>query len=57
MENGKNWRMSISMTKEMENAIVQLRKDERFTRMSYSEILRVLIEAGLASIGTAEQTA
>lgn len=57
MENRKNCRMSISMTEDMEKAIVQLRKDERFTRMSYSEIMRMLIEAGLATITTVEQPA
>lgn len=57
MENRKNCRMSISMTEDMERAIVQLRKDERFTRMSYSEIMRMLIEMGLASINTADQSA
>lgn len=57
MSGKKNWRMSVSMTKEMEDAIVQLRKDERFTRLTYSEILRMLIGAGLESIGVTEQTA
>lgn len=50
MEHGKTWRLSISLTEEMEDAIVKLRQNERFTRMSFGEIVRILISAGLAQI-------
>lgn len=50
MEGRKEWRMSISLPEEMEGQIVKLRQDERYTRMSYSEIIRQLIQLGLANI-------
>ena len=48
--NGKTWRLSISLTEEMEDAIVKLRQNERYTRMSFGEIIRLLISAGLEQI-------
>lgn len=47
MENRKEWRRSISLTEDMEKAIVEMRKDDRFTRLSYSEIIRQLLQMGL----------
>lgn len=43
----KTWRMSLTLTKEMEEAIVELRKTDKYCRMSYAEIIRTLIKAGL----------
>lgn len=54
MKEGKGWRMSISMTEDMEREIVELRKDERFTRLSYSEIIRRLLEAGIKDLKSHE---
>lgn len=40
-------RMSISISEEMENKIVELRKTDEFCRCSYTEIIRRLLEAGV----------
>ena len=50
MENRKEWRRSISLPEDLERAIVELRKDDRYTRLAYSEIIRQLIQAGLNSL-------
>ena len=42
----KVMRRSIMLTEEQERQIVRMRMDERYTRMSYAEIIRMLIEAG-----------
>jgi hypothetical protein len=47
MEDKKTWRMSIILPEELGAEVVKLRQDERFTRLSYAEIIRKLIEAGL----------
>ncbi len=44
-----NKRMSISISSEMEQAIVELRKTDRFCRSSYAEIIRELLAVGLRS--------
>jgi Arc/MetJ-type ribon-helix-helix transcriptional regulator len=43
----KNWRLSVSLTKELEDEIVKLRKEDAYCRMSYADLIRVLIERGL----------
>lgn len=43
-------RMSISLTDDMEQAIVNLRKTDRFCRSSYSEIIRELLRVGLKAM-------
>lgn len=43
----KTWRMSLTLPKELEDAIIELRKTDKYCRMSYAEIIRQLIEAGL----------
>ncbi len=40
-------RRSIALSAEMEEAIVMMRRDPRYTRLSYAEIIRMLIQAGL----------
>lgn len=42
-------RMTISVTPEIERAVVELRKTNEFCRSSYSEIIRQLIIKGLDS--------
>ena len=49
MEKNLNWRLSIQLTKEQENALVELRKQDEFCRLSYGELIRRLIDAGLAA--------
>lgn len=40
-------RRTVSLPPDMEAALIELRKTEKFCRCSYSEIVRQLIEAGL----------
>lgn len=40
-------RTTISMPDELDKAVFELRKDERYMRCSYSEIVRTLVEIGL----------
>lgn len=47
MENDKNWRLSIQLTKEQEEALIELRKRDEYCRLSYGELVRRLIDAGL----------
>ena len=46
-EEKKDWRLSISLTKEQEEAIVKLRQTDEYARCSFGEIVRQLIDAGL----------
>ena len=43
----KEVRRSIALTQEMDDTIFKMRMDERYTRLSYAEIIRMLIEAGI----------
>ncbi len=43
-------RMSITIPAEMEQAIVDLRKTDRFCRASYAEIIREVLSVGLNSV-------
>jgi hypothetical protein len=45
----KDWRLSISLTKEQEEAIIKLRQTDKYARCSLGEIVRRLINVGLAS--------
>lgn len=40
-------RATISIPADLDNAIYELRKDERFARCSYSEIVRQLLAVGM----------
>ncbi len=40
-------RITVSMPDEMDQRILDLRKDDRFIRCSYSEIVRQLLDHGL----------
>ncbi len=43
-------RMTISLPKELDELILELRKDERFIRCSYSEIVRQVLDRGFATL-------
>lgn len=45
--NKQNWRLSVQLTKEQEDALIELRKQDEFCRLSYGEIVRRLIDIGL----------
>ena len=52
MENkDRNWRISMNLTPELEEAILSLRQREEYRRCSLAEIMRRLIEAGLKAEG------
>ena len=46
----KNWRINVMMPNDMEKAIVELRKKDEYSRLSYSEIIRQLIVKGLKTV-------
>lgn len=50
-------RMTISIPGEMEEAIVELRKTDRFCRSSYAEIIREVLTAGLDKIAKSAKAA
>ena len=41
-------RMTISLPDELDKRILELKKDDRFVRCSYSEIVRQLLDDGFA---------
>lgn len=43
---------TVVLTKEMDEAIYRMRQDERYSRKSISELIRILIQSGLESIKT-----
>lgn len=45
----KDWRLSVSLTKEHEDKILAIRQKEAFRRCSLGEIVRRLIDKGLES--------
>ena len=47
MENDKKWRLSVQLTAEQAKKLIELRKRDEFCRLSYGEILRRLVDAGL----------
>lgn len=52
MENEKkDWRLSVTLTKQQEDAILSIRQKDEFRRCSLGEIVRKLIDAGLSAGG------
>ena len=49
-------RTTVSFPEELTERIFALRKDERFTRCSYSELIRQLAEKGLALLDEEKAT-
>lgn len=47
MEEKKQWRTSIVLTEEQEDAILSIRQRNEYRRCSLAEIMRMVIEAGL----------
>ncbi len=45
-------RMTISLPDELDKKILELKKDDRFVRCSYSEIVRQLLDDGFAMRAT-----
>lgn len=42
-------RVTVSLPDDIDKRILELRKDDRFIRLSYAEIVRRLLEQGLKS--------
>ena len=40
-------RVTISLPDELDKKVLELKKDDKFVRCSYSEIVRMLLQAGL----------
>lgn len=52
MENDmKNWRLSVQLTAEQAKKLIELRKQDEYCRLSYGELLRRLVDAGLEATG------
>lgn len=47
-------RVTISLPDSIDKKVLELRKDDRYVRCSYSELVRMLLEAGLSTIGGKE---
>ena len=47
----KDWRLSVSLTKEQEEAIIKLRQTDEYSRCSFGELIRKLINIGLEANG------
>ena len=43
----QRWRLSVLLTDEQKKALIALRKRDEYCRLSYGELLRRLINAGL----------
>ena len=50
-------RVTISVTDSIDKKVVSLRKDDRFVRRSYSELVRMLLAVGPSEVaaGTTQQ--
>lgn len=46
-DENKRWRLSVELTKEQEKALVEMRKQDEYCRLSYGELLRRMIDLGL----------
>ena len=46
-DDNKRWRISVELTKEQEKSLIEMRKQDENCRLSYGELLRRLIDAGL----------
>ena len=52
-----NKRFSFAAPPELEDKIIELRKTDEFCRMTFSEIIRALIEAGIKQRAMESETA
>ena len=50
-EDVKDWRITVSLNKEQEDAIVKMRQTDEFCRCSFGELIRRLIDTGLKANG------
>lgn len=45
-------RVTVSLPDELDKQILELRKDDRFIRCSYSEIVRQMLDRGFSAFST-----
>lgn len=58
MENvEKAWRLSVQLTPEQAKKLIELRKQDEYCRLSYGEILRRLVDAGIEAAGVSDHDA
>lgn len=50
-------RVTISLPDEMDKKILELRKDDRFIRCSYAEIVRQIVERGIDMVNAEHNSA
>lgn len=48
-------RISISLTEDLDNAVLELRKQKEYCRYSYVECIRALIEEGAKAIASSHR--
>ena len=48
-------RVTITIPDEVDNKVLQLRKDDRFVRCSYSEIVRQMLDLGIRAYEKKEE--
>ena len=46
-DENKRWRLSVELTREQEQALIEMRKQDEYCRLSYGELLRRMIDRGL----------
>ena len=51
----KDWRLTVSLTRDEEEAILKLRQSDAFCRCSFGELVRRLIDAGLSVLETPKE--
>lgn len=44
----EQWRISVAIPRRLEARIIELRKTDKFCRMTYSELVRYLVERAIA---------
>lgn len=50
-------RVTISIPEELDRELLRLKKEDRFIRVSYSELIRCLLQAGLQVMASPNETA
>ncbi len=50
-------RVTVSLTKDMDKRILDLKKEDRFARCSYAEVVRQIVEHGLDEVKANEKGA
>lgn len=46
-DESKRWKLSVELTKEQEQFLIEMRKQDEFCRLSYGELLRRMISRGM----------